>query len=218
MKIRTFIPVATIIFLIGCDTKQLSGPELDVNYTSNDNVVEVTSIQDLVKVARQLEANIPKEVLRGQTMAKSDTKTHDPEIAKILDPLKKVGLNVRNQMSTVSQESKIDLNDLNNLTEQELVFLGILHILLEDQGQTIDGDLNQAMSKAYELSSDPITFDDVTSCVISAIGLEAAHQLIVNNVALNADDVLNAAKKLGKRTLGWVGAAIFLYELVTCLE
>lgn len=39
MKIRTFIPVATIIFLIGCDTKQLSGPELDVNYTSNDNVV-----------------------------------------------------------------------------------------------------------------------------------------------------------------------------------
>lgn len=218
MKIRTFIPVATIIFLIGCDTKQLSGPELDVNYTSNDNVVEVTSIQDLVKVARQLEANIPKEVLRGQKMAKSDTKTHDPEIAKILDPLKKVGLNVRNQMSTVSQESKIDLNDLNNLTEQELVFLGILHILLEDQGQTIDGDLNQAMSKAYELSSDPITFDDVTSCVISAIGLEAAHQLIVNNVALNADDVLNAAKKLGKRTLGWVGAAIFLYELVTCLE
>lgn len=218
MKIRTFIPVATIIFLIGCDTKQLSGPELDVNYTSNDNVVEVTSIQDLVKVARQLEANIPKEVLRGQTMAKSDTKTHDPEIAKILDPLKKVGLNVRNQMSTDSQESKIDLNDLNNLTEQELVFLGILHILLEDQGQTIDGDLNQAMSKAYELSSDPITFDDVTSCVISAIGLEAAHQLIVNNVALNADDVLNAAKKLGKRTLGWVGAAIFLYELVTCLE
>lgn len=151
-------------------------------------------------------------------MAKSDTKTHDPEIAKILDPLKKVGLNVRNQMSTDSQESKIDLNDLNNLTEQELVFLGILHILLEDQGQTIDGDLNQAMSKAYELSSDPITFDDVTSCVISAIGLEAAHQLIVNNVALNADDVLNAAKKLGKRTLGWVGAAIFLYELVTCLE
>lgn len=52
----------------------------------------------------------------------------------------------------------------------------------------------------------------------SAIGLDAAKDIITNNAAINADDALKDAKKLGKRALRWVGASIFVYELATCLE
>lgn len=131
MKLRLLIPIAIIILLIGCDTKQLYGPALDENIVEEVKVIECTSIQDLAKIARQLEANIPKEVLSGQTRTESFMTTHDSEeiaetsekIAEILDPLKRVGLSVRNQMFNDSRLSIVDSKNLSNLTEQELVLL-----------------------------------------------------------------------------------------------
>lgn len=220
MKLRLLIPIAIIILLIGCDTKQLYGPALDENIVEEVKVIECTSIQDLAKIARQLEANIPKEVLSGQTRTESFMTTHDSEeiaetsekIAEILDPLKRVGLSVRNQMFNDSRLSIVDSKNLSNLTEQELVFIGILNTILENNGQTKNGN--------FQTTGYPNTMaaSSLGSCVASALGLKALENIIKSNGAANADDVLKAAKKLGKRTLGWVGAAIIVYELATCLN
>lgn len=152
-------------------------------------------------------------VLSGQAKTESLITAHDSEkIAEILEPLKKVGLSVRNQMIRDSRQTKIDLKNLNNLTEQELVILGMLHTVLEHQQQTMDEKSNPNDYTILMAES------SLADCAQYALGIAAFRELILKNGALNADDVLKAARKLGKRALGWVGAAIMVYEFATCMN
>jgi len=206
MKKLSLIPVA-IILLISCDTNELKGPTLDSNF------VEVTSIQDFSKIASQLEANIPIEVLSGQTKTKSlMTKHYSEKIAEILEPLKNVGLSARKQMLNDPQLSDINSKKLSNFTDRELALLGMLHIIIKDREETISGDFK---TKGISFMMQGASID---ACIRSALGVEAAYEIITGNAAANVDNVLKAASKLARRTLGWVGAAYAVYEFTVCVN
>lgn len=191
----------------------MNGPALDTNVVEDAKVEDCISAQEFTNIATQLEDYIPMEVLSGQARTESLMTTHDSEkIAEILEPLKKVGLSVRNQMIRDSRQSKIDLKELSNLSEKELVILGMLHTVLEHQGQTMDEKSNPNDYKILMAES------SLADCAENALGIAAFRELITKNGALNADDVLKAARKLGKRALGWVGAAIMAYEFATCMN
>lgn len=182
----------------------------------DENVKEVTSIQDLVRIAKQLEANIPSEVLNGQMNSKTYSINNESEkIAEILEPLRKVGLSVNDEMLSNAKLSTTELENLSNLTDQELVLAGILRIIINEQQQIMNTNYK---TTGIPYTTQGITNDQLFDCFKDATGLEAMRQLIVSNAALNADVIFTAAKKLGKRTLGWVGAAIVAYELATCLQ
>lgn len=191
----------------------MNGPALDTNVVEDAKVEDCISAQEFTNIATQLEDYIPMEVLSGQARTESLMTTHDSEkIAEILEPLKKVGLSVRNQMIRDSRQSKIDLKELSNLSEKELVILGMLHTVLEHQGQTMDEKSNPNDYRILMAES------SLADCAENALGIAAFRELITKNGALNADDVLKAARKLGKRALGWVGAAIMAYEFATCMN
>ena len=206
MKNLLLIPVA-IILLISCDTGELKGPTLD------SNVVEVTSIQDFAKIASQLEANIPKEVLSGQIKTKSlMTKHYSEKIAEILEPLKKVGISARKQMLNDPQLSDINSKKLSDFTERELALLGMLHIIIKDREEIMSGDFKgKGILSMMQGAS-------IDACIRSALGVEAAYEIITGNAAANVDNVLKAASKLARRTLGWVGAAYAVYEFTVCVN
>lgn len=203
------IPFA-IILLISCDTNELNGPMFD------ENVKEVTSIQDLVEIAKQLEANIPSEVLNGQINPKTYSINNESEkIAEILEPLRKVGLSVKDEMLSDAKLSTTELENLSNLTDQELVLAGILRIIINEQQQIMNRNYK---TKNSHYTTEGITLEQLGECIMDASGIAAFREMIVSNAALNADVILTASKKLFKRTLGWVGVAIFAYELATCLQ
>lgn len=211
---KLLIPIVTIILFVGCDSNQLNGPTLDTNVVEDAQAEACISAQEFATIATQLEAYMPMEVLiSGQDRAESLMTTYDSErIAEILKPLKKLGLGIRNQMIRDARRTKIDLKDLNNLTEQELVILGMLHTILEHQEQTMDEKSNPNDYTILMAES------SLADCAQSALGIAAFRELILKNGALNADVVLKAARKLGKRALGWVGAAIMVYEFASCMH
>jgi len=95
----------------------LNGPALYTTVVENAKIEACISAQEFANIATQLEAYMPMEVLNGQARTESLMTTHASEkIAEILEPLKKVGLGVRNQMIRDSGRTKIDLKDLNNIT------------------------------------------------------------------------------------------------------
>jgi hypothetical protein len=212
MKVMRLIPVFIIIILVGCDTKQLNGPVLDTHAVENANDVEITSIQDFAKIARQLEANIPREVLSGQIKANSFMSTHYSEkIAEILEPLKKVGLSARKQMLKDSELSNFNSKMLSNLSERELALLGMLHIIIKDREKTMNGNFK---SDGYSIEMQA----SITACIRAALGADVAYELIKGNIVANTDNVLKAFSKLARRTLGWVGAAYAVYEFTKCIN
>lgn len=207
-SLKTLIIPFALIILTNC-TNNFNGPTVD------DKVKEVTSIEDVVKIAQDLEAIIPEDVLHAPINSKSySINVESEKIEEVLEPLKNVGLNFKDELLSDSSLSKMELDNLNKLTNQELVLVGILCTVINEHAQDMIGSPKTNGTDTIQA----ITYDQLVGCLADAFGLTAARQLILSNAAMNADTIILAAKKLGARTLGWIGVAVFTVEFATCLK
>lgn len=128
--------------------------------------------------------------------------------------------------------SEEELEILNNLSEEELTFVGMQLSILSDvyENVVLDGDVE------LQISLDKFMNDPRVDCFIKAIGIdsvggiiEGMAQLIERNgnifkVLMSGEAYLNAKtmsqllKAMGVKYLGWIGVGVMIYDYYQCIN
>ncbi|MEP1487852.1 MAG: hypothetical protein ABJK28_05455 [Algibacter sp.] len=102
-----------------------------------------------------------------------------------------------------------------NINDPSLAIIGMTIAFCEEQDDNISINYNNLFSQPIYAQSS--TYD----CVLRSVGIDAVIELI-NGRALGgklAKDLLKKAiRKVAMRTLGWVGAAIAVFEFGRCMD
>lgn len=207
---RYCIILLTVIVIIGCDTQLLNVPDIDTQY------VEIESIHDIGVIANKIENYFSVEELNSKSRNNLDVSPRDTEILKqILLPLQKKGLDFKVKMLENSTDSEDDLDFLNNLTDDELILIGFLSVIIED------ADALNNNGKLFEdnpLLTQNIDGDRVMSCLGTATGYSSIKAIVDLNGLMSARTLMETVKAVGKRYLGYVGAAVMVYSFARCMD
>jgi hypothetical protein len=193
-------------FIYSC-TKEpiISKVELqnDIVYSVNDIIVELTEttkllIQNTDRLSNNSNFNIsPDEILNKSKNALNSLGIDNETIIEEFGSLNNVEI-----ILTSLTAYKID--QLNNQ--------GIDIIDLEiGYNYTTDTYLDLNKINSYKMD------DSIVDCALDALGIPAG--LIVGSAKnLGRKALLKAARKLATRILGWVGAAVAIYEFGDCMD
>ncbi|MCM1296378.1 MAG: hypothetical protein NC311_12635 [Muribaculaceae bacterium] len=128
--------------------------------------------------------------------------------------------------------SEEELEILNDLSEEELTFVGMQLSILSDvyENAVLDDDVE------LQISLDKFMNDPHVVCFIKAIGLDSAGgliegmaQLIEGNgnifknlisaeAYLNAKTMSQLLKAMGVKYLGWIGVGVMIYDYYQCIN
>lgn len=238
--------ILSIVILSSCT----SYSDLVVGNQSNENLQEVSIVPfyEMGKICNDIvslcDAN--DEATRtfpDETQNLSETTA--TSIQQAVQPLIESGKSYRDAVmisyqtaldsNSILQEnmlSKMELETLNNLSEEELTFIGMQLSILSDAYE------NYVLYDDEELkiSLDKFMNDPHVTCFIKAIGLDSAGgiiegmaQLIEGNgnifkVLMSGETYLNAKtmsqllKAMGVKYLGWIGVGVMIYDYYQCIN
>lgn len=247
--INYFSKLATmlsIFILSSCS----SYTDLTVGNQSNENIPEVSIVPfyEMEKICNNVvslcDANDEAtRVFQDETNHLSESTASD--IKQAVQPLTESGKSYRDAVkisyqtafdsNSILQEymlSEEELEVLNNLSEEELTFIGMQLCILSDVYE------NAVVEDGPELkiSLDRFMNDPHVICFIKAIGLdsvggaiEGMAQLIEGNgnifkVLMSGEAYLNAKtmsqllKAMGVKYLGWIGVGVMIYDYYQCIN
>lgn len=198
-----------VIILVGCDTGIVNAPDKDKQQ------LEVASIEDVGQVAKSLESHFNLDELNGKSQNKMIVSNRESELLrKILSPLKRKGLDFKEKVLENSLDRKADSEYLNKMTEEEMVMVGLLSVILEDA----DCIEKNCESLDNPLMAKSVDGDRIISCLATTTGYSSIKAAININGLMSARTLMTTVKAIGKRYLGYVGTAVFVYNFSKCMD
>jgi hypothetical protein len=207
---KYFLVIFTAILIVGCDAGVINAPDEDIKLT------DVESIEDIGYIAKKIEDNFSIEELDGNMRNKSSMGNRESEILKdVLLPLQRKGSAFKEKVLENSVDKDSDLEYLNKITEEELIMVGLLSVILENADELE----NKCKSiEANPLMAQSIDGDRVMSCLGTATGYSSIKAIADINGLMSARTLLETVKAVGKRYLGYVGAAVMVYSFSKCMD
>ena len=207
---KYFLVIFTAILIVGCDAGVINAPDEDIK------LIDVESIEDIGYIAKKIEDNFSIEELDGNMRNKSSMGNRESEILKdVLLPLQRKGSAFKEKVLENSVDKDSDLEYLNKITEEELIMVGLLSVILEN------ADELENKCKSIEdnpLMAQSIDGDRVMSCLGTATGYSSIKAIADINGLMSARTLLETVKAVGKRYLGYVGAAVMVYSFSKCMD
>ncbi|NDW12237.1 hypothetical protein D0T50_04955 [Bacteroides sp. 214] len=153
------------------------------------------------------------KLTRGAELVLTDSEKR--ELAQIsLNTLKTYGL---------SEEEIAE--DLGGITDDKLIEAGLIIIAVEEEAEkgveVIDTFDNVSLLTGLEKCPDDqtVTRSQVFNCALQAVGITAIGELMQKGIAsMSRSAVKTALRKIVAKYLGWVGAAIAVYEFGDCMN
>lgn len=207
---KYFLVIFTAILIVGCDAGVINAPDEDIK------LIDVESIEDIGYIAKKIEDNFSIEELDGNMRNKSSMGNRESEILKdVLLPLQRKGSAFKEKVLENSVDKDSDLEYLNKITEEELIMVGLLSVILENAD-----DLENKCKSIEDnpLMAQSIDGDRVMSCLGTATGYSSIKAIADINGLMSARTLLETVKAVGKRYLGYVGAAVMVYSFSKCMD
>lgn len=207
---KYFLVIFTAILIVGCDAGVINAPDEDIK------LIDVESIEDIGYIAKKIEDNFSIEELDGNMRNKSSMGNRESEILKdVLLPLQRKGSAFKEKVLEDSVDKDSDLEYLNKITEEELIMVGLLSVILENAD-----DLENKCKSIEDnpLMAQSIDGDRVMSCLGTATGYSSIKAIADINGLMSARTLLETVKAVGKRYLGYVGAAVMVYSFSKCMD
>ncbi|WP_069133219.1 hypothetical protein [Rhodohalobacter halophilus] len=184
---KYFLVIFTAILIVGCDAGVINAPDEDIK------LIDVESIEDIGYIAKKIEDNFSIEELDGNMRNKSSMGNRESEILKdVLLPLQRKGSAFKEKVLENSVDKDSDLEYLNKITEEELIMVGLLSVILENADELE----NKCKSiEANPLMAQSIDGDRVMSCLGTATGYSSIKAIADINGLMSARTLIEGFAK-----------------------
>ena len=193
-------------FIYSCTKEPIIGKveqQNDIEYSVNDLIVELSKttkllIQNTDRLSNNSNFNISPDVI----LTKS-----------------------KNVLNSLGIDNETIIEEFGSLNNVELILTSLTAYKIDqlnNQGiDIIDLEIGYNYTTGTYLDSNKINSykmdDSIVDCALDALGVPAG--LIVGSAKnLGRKALLKAARKLATRMLGWVGAAVAIYEFGDCMD
>lgn len=203
------IPIIIIlIFFSGCSFTEHNDPIIsnELEISNEFKVPKGLGFNSVINIGQELGKVLGRDQKLNAFAFRMDYS--ESEIEGVLNPLVENGRDIHQQLlnqinaspvwNTLSEEDK---QSILNLTDQELAELSFI------------------ISTTNQVDVSNANGDRIISCLSAAVGAGAVRDLINNTAALASAQVASEILILiGRRTLGWIGVGLMVYEFTKCVK
>ena len=214
-----------LITLFFCLSVCSMGCKKDNDGKLSADVLESKLKQACKKANLIMDGKRPKSGRIGEAMVTSETLSFmtETEATQIVQPL------ISPSASFLQSYYEINIYEYFPAGDPRIAQIGAMATRLkqlEDQGQSIDTSQGNSwfvppieiVSQANgELLTNATAPPSIIDCALDALGIPAG-LLIGSAKSLSKAALIKAAKKLATRLVGWIGAAIAIYDFGDCME
>ncbi len=199
-----------IVMFIGCDSQVVNAPNMEYQD------VDIVSITDLEQIAKDIENYFSVNEFDRKSRDNIDISSRDSELLKkILLPLQKKGIDFKEKILENSSDSEKDYEILNSISDDELILVGLISLAIEGSDlNKINCDITR---ENLELTQN-LDGDRVMACLGTATGYSSIKAIVDLNGLMSAKTLMETVKAVGKRYLGYVGAAVMVYSFARCMD